>query len=113
MKFMVFTSPTEDGINNPPTAPEYNSQIDGVRAAIVNGRVETVYHGRGRAIYVVNGASEQDVENFFASIPRAHQMKRIIEPLEDFFEHATRISAYLTAEDEKRGGDREPPPGLA
>jgi hypothetical protein len=83
MKFMVFTSPTEDGLKNPPAAAAYNSQIDALRAAIETGRVEAAHHGRGRAIYLVNGASEQDVEDFFASISLANQMKRVIEPLED------------------------------
>jgi hypothetical protein len=104
VKFMVFTSPTDDTIKHPPTAAMYNSQISAVRDAIETGKLDTAFHGRGRALYITNGASEQEVDDFFRSIPLAGQMQRTIEPLEDFFEHAERISAYLATHGDGRGG---------
>ena len=97
MKFMVFTSPTEHALKHPPTALAYEAQIDRIREALSDGSIETVYHGEGRAMFVVNAASPQEVEAFFQSIPLGDQMRRTIEPLEDFFAHATRIHGYLSA----------------
>lgn len=102
MKFLVFTSPTEDGLKNPPSAADYDKHVEFMRAAMVSGRIGWALHGRGRAIWLVNGTSESDVEDFFKSLPLAFSMKREIEPLEDFFEHAKRIHNWLADNDAER-----------
>jgi hypothetical protein len=102
MRFMVFTSPTEEGLKSPPTATTYTEQVDFMRAAVESGTIQIALHGKGRAIFVVNGDTETDVHTFFRSAPLADQMNRVVEPLEDFFEHAHRIHGYLLENDAKR-----------
>ena len=103
MKFMVFTSPSESGLKNPPTASEYKEQTDRYRQAISDGIIDSIYYGKGRALLLVNGASETEVEAFLLKLPNAHKMQRQIEPLEDFFEHAVRVHRRLEVDDAKRG----------
>ena len=96
---MVFVSPTDDGLKRPPSAAAYQEQVDFWHAAVESRAVENALHGKGRAIFIVNGRSEGDVDAFLRSAPLAHQMNRAIEPLEDFFEHAARIHGYLLEND--------------
>ncbi|HLZ84152.1 MAG TPA: hypothetical protein VKQ54_11350 [Caulobacteraceae bacterium] len=103
MKFMVFTSPTEEGLKNPPSAAAYGAHVEFMRSAVDSGVIQTALHGKGRAIFVVNADTELEVDVFFRSAPLAYQMKRVVEPLEDFFEHARRIHAYLLESDVKHG----------
>jgi hypothetical protein len=103
MKFMVFTSPSESGLKDPPTAAEYTEQVDAYRQAIADGIIDSIYYGKGRALLLVNGVSDAEVEAFLLKIPNAHKMQRQIEPLEDFFEHAARVRSRLELEDAKRG----------
>jgi hypothetical protein len=99
MRFMVFVSPTQEGLKSPPSAAAYQEQVDFWREATTSGTVEAALHGKGRAIFVVNADSEAGVESFLQSVPLAYQMYRSIEPLEDFFEHAERIHGYLVEND--------------
>ncbi|HSZ52867.1 MAG TPA: hypothetical protein VK801_14965 [Caulobacteraceae bacterium] len=102
MKFLVFTSPSEEVLKNPPLARDYEEQVEFMRAAVASGRIARALHGQGRAIWLVNGESEPEVAAFFESVPLAFSMKREIEPLEDFFEHAKRVHAWLAENDGKR-----------
>ena len=102
MKFMVFTSPSESGLKDPPTAAAYKQQIDRYRQAISDGIIDSIYYGKGRAMLLVNGASEADVTAFLLKLPNARKMQRQIEPLEDFFEHAARVYSRLALDDANR-----------
>jgi hypothetical protein len=108
MRFMVFTSPTEEGLKLPPKAVAYKEHIDFMRGAVESGIILAALHGKGRAIFMVNADSELDVDAFFRSAPLAYQTNWVVEPLEDFFEHAHRIHAYLLERDAKRGAARPP-----
>jgi hypothetical protein len=103
MRFIVFTSPTEDDFKNPPCAAAYKAHVDFMRSAVDSGTIEAALHGRGRAIFLVNANSETDVDAFFRSAPLAHHMGCVVEPLEDFFDHARRIHANLLERDAKGG----------
>lgn len=101
MKFLVFTSPTEDGLQNPPSAQQYGGHVAFMRAAVSTGRIELALHGNRRAIWLVNGTSASEVEAFFRSVPLAFSMNLEVEALEDFFEHAGRIHSWLAENDAK------------
>jgi hypothetical protein len=100
---MVFTSPTDEGLRSPPSAVAYKEQMDYWRTAVEAGAVEAALHGQGRAIFLVNAKSEADLDTFLQAVPLADQMNRTVEPLEDFFDHATRIHAYLQENDANGG----------
>ena len=82
MKFMVYASPTEHGWKTP-SSTEYRAQIDRWSQA-VTGVIKLIYHGRGRWLIIVNGASAAHIEQFFCNCPLGDRMQRDIEPLENF-----------------------------
>ena len=99
MKFLVFTSPTEDGLKRPPTAAAYQALIDELRRAAADGRIVQALHGDSRAIFMVEAESTQAVAALFDALPLAFQTNRTIEPLEDFFDHARRVHGWLAEND--------------
>lgn len=103
MRFMVFTSPTDESWLSPPSAVAYKEQIDFWRRAVETGAVEAALHGKGRAIFVVNAGSEADLDTFLRAVPLAYDMNLTIELLEDFFDHATSVHAYLQDKEAKHG----------
>jgi hypothetical protein len=102
-RFLVFTSPTEEGMKNPPPAKAFQAQIDFMKDAVADGIIEFAFHGDGHAVLIVDAETREALEKFLGAIPLSEFMQRKIEPLEDLFAQMGRVHAWLVDNDKKLG----------
>jgi muconolactone delta-isomerase len=103
MKFLVFTSPNEDGLKTPPAVDQFDAQTEWFRQRLADGTLDCAYHGDDRAVFIFNAASPEALQSLIADIPLADRMQSEIEPLIDLFEHTERISGYLKGLEASQG----------
>jgi len=98
MKFLVSTCPKDERPRSSPTAAEFEAHIAWFRARLADKTIDLAGHAEGRALFIFNAPSPAELETLMDTIPLAGQMKWMIEPLTDFFEHTARVTAYLKSQ---------------